>query len=169
MASIHSRDTGVAVTSCIGMKNHYIKKRHFAGDPESTSMYISSGIILAVSGGWNDVLTCKWLQWRLNNNIMAYTIKLLCCIVPNLIMTYKCKSPMVTNHSMVGGRGFTVHIMIRDVWAKSSHIEDVLHPRSRIHVYSDGDPDHQKGGLSTMMKSPSRYLSPLLSEEAGII
>ena len=111
MASIHSRDTGVAVTSCIGMKNPYIKKGTLPATPESTSMYISSGI----SGGWNNILTRKWWQWRLNNNIMTYTIKSLCRNVPNLIMTHKCKSPMTANYSMVRGNGFTTHTMIRDV------------------------------------------------------
>ena len=43
-------------------------------------------------------------------------------------------------------------------WMKCSHIKDVLHPR--IHVYSDGNPDHEKGKMSNMKSSFSCYLSP---------
>ena len=76
--------------SCIGMKNSYIKKGTLPVTPEPISMYISSGIILPVSGGWNNSFH---RQWRLNNNIMTYMIKPLCCNVFNLIMTHKCESP----------------------------------------------------------------------------
>ena len=75
LTSIHSRDIGVLIASCIRVKNPYIEKGTLPATPESTSMYISSSIIFPISSGWNNILTRKWLQWRLNNNIMTYTIK----------------------------------------------------------------------------------------------
>ena len=89
LASIHSRDAGVSIALCIRVKNPYIEKGTLPATPESTSMYISSSIIFPISSGWNNILTRKWLQRRLNNNIMTYTIKPLCCNVSNLIMTHK--------------------------------------------------------------------------------
>ena len=115
MTPIYSRDTGVVVASCIWVKNPYIKKGTLPVTPEPTSMYISSSIILPVSSGWNNILSCKWLQWGLNNNIMTYTFKLFSCNIPDLIMTHKCESPMAANHSMIRRKTLTTHTMIRDV------------------------------------------------------
>ena len=56
MTPIYSRDTGVAVASCIWVKNPYIKKGTLPATPEPTSMYISSSIILPVSSEWNNIL-----------------------------------------------------------------------------------------------------------------
>ena len=99
------------------------QKRHSANNPQPTSMYISSSIILPFSSGWNNILSCKWLQWGLNNNIMTYMFKPFSCNISNLIMTHKCESPMAANHSMIRREGFTTHTMIRDVG--QVHIKDV--------------------------------------------
>ena len=123
MVSVYSRDTGVTVALSIWVKNPYIKKDTLLTTPQPTSMYISSSIILPVSSGWNNILSCKWLQWGLNNNIMTYMFKPFSCNISNLIMTHKCESPMAANHSMIRREGFTTHTMIRDVG--QVHIKDV--------------------------------------------
>ena len=115
---------GLVVASCIWVENPYIKKGTLPVTPEPMSMYISSSIILPVSGGWNNIPSCKWLQWGLNYNIMTYTFKLFSCNISNLIMMHKCESPMTANHSMIRRKRFTTH-NDQGCWAKSNHIEDV--------------------------------------------
>ena len=114
-AYIHSRDTGVAVASCVRAKNPYIKKGTFPATPKPTSMYISSGIILLISRCRHNNLSCESLQQGLNNNIMTYTFKPFGCKISNLIMTHKIESSMATNHSVTRRERFTTHTMIRGV------------------------------------------------------
>ena len=166
MASVYSRDTGVAVASCIWMKNPYIKKGTLPVTPAPTSIYISSSIILPVSGGWNNILSCKWLQWGLNNNIMTYMFKPFSCNIPNLIMTCKYESPMAANRSMIGRKGFTTHTMIRDVGQSPTISKMYSIPEF---MFSQMETLIMKREPSTKMRSPSHYLNPWLSEEAGIV
>ena len=116
MMPIYSRDTGVAVASCVRAKNPYIKNGTFPATPKPTSMYISSGIILLISRCRHNNLSCESLQQGLNNNIiMTYTFKPFGCKISNLIMTHKIESSMATNHSVTRRERFTTHTMIRGV------------------------------------------------------
>ena len=63
---------------------------------------------------------CRQQQWGLNNNIMTYTFKPFSFNIPDLIMTHKCESPMVANHSMIRRKTLTTHTMIRDVGQSST-------------------------------------------------
>ena len=112
---IYSWDTGVAIASCVRVKNPYIKKDTLLAMPKPTSMYINSGIILLISNCRHNNLSCEQLQQGLNSNIMTYTFKPFSCKISNLIMTHKTESSMATNHSMIRRKRFITHTVIRSV------------------------------------------------------
>ena len=68
---------------------------------------------------------------------------------------------MVANHGMIKAKRFTTYTIIRDVGQSQRCIAS---------QNSDGNPDHEKGGPSTMMKSPFHNLNPgSLQEEPLVI
>ena len=91
------------------------QKRHSTGNPRIHKHAICMSIIFLVSSGWSNTLSCEWLQWWFNNNVITYLCKPFSCSIPNLLMTYKGESSMVANHGMIRREGFTTHLMTRSV------------------------------------------------------